>query len=72
MGFINEDVIIDFEFPVKVDDLIENCEKFSKEDNYGAYEAWASFFVYTVCKNMYAAGEITKKQWETVERRYEL
>lgn len=69
-NYINDDIVIDFEVPLIVKDLMDKCEKYDKEDNYGLYEPIASHLTGTLCKNLCEDGEITSEQWHRIERRY--
>ena len=71
-NFINDEVKIDFPVSRAIRILMEECEQFDREDNYPAYEAHANVLVYVVCKEACFLGDITKNQWEKMERRYEL
>lgn len=72
MNYINEKISIDFKVPKDIFEMMQDCEKFDKDENYGAYESFASFLTGVLCKEAYVKGHITKKQWEIIERRYEL
>lgn len=72
MNFINEDVICDFPMSKDMKWLIEQCEKFDREDDYGAYENYASSLVDVVCKEACRTGYITREQWRKIEMRYQL
>jgi len=72
MNYINDKIKIDFPVPYDIQDMMEQCEKHDKDDNYGAYEAKASFLTGTLCKNAYVHHNITKKEWERIEQRYVL
>lgn len=70
--YINDDIKINFPVDDYMQKLMNDMEKYDLEDNYAMYNAIAEPFVYTQCKNMYAAGKLTKEQWQKIEMRYEL
>lgn len=71
-NYINDDVKLDFEIPKSLVYLIEMCEKYDQEDNYGAYNSFADFLTEVASKELYVKGVITKEQWDTIDRRYVL
>ena len=72
MNYIDDSVVIDFKVPRSVESMMEYCEKADREESYGAYNTLAESLVWSIAKEAYATGGITKKQWETIERRYPL
>ena len=50
--------------------FMDISEKADLEDNYGAYNNFVVFLLYTICKEAYAQSHLTKEQWKTMERRY--
>ena len=69
MGFINENITIDFNVPKDIKKIMEICDKLSNEENY-AYDNYADFLIDNLCKDAYVKKHLTKHQWETIERRY--
>lgn len=72
MNYINDSVKIDFPVTKDIQYLMEECEKADREDNYPIYENYVNVLVFVVSKEAYVQGHLTKKQWETIERRYQL
>ena len=70
MNYINDEVKIDFPVSGNLKYLMDECEKYDKEDDYGMYSNMAIFLTDNVAKEAYVTGALTKKQWETIERRY--
>ncbi len=68
MGFINEDIVIDFELPEIIKNTIEEAEELSKTENVEYFGV--ADILDVLCKNAYANGVITKEQWYTVINRY--
>ena len=68
--YIDDTVKIDFNVPKDVKNVMEMCEEADLQDNYGSYGNLAEYFLYTLCKEAYVQGHLTKKQLETMERRY--
>ncbi len=71
-NFIDENFTIDFHVSKDILYMMKLCEKADAENNYGEYMNYAEFLLYTLCKEAYRQGHITKKQWEIFERRYRL
>lgn len=69
-NFIDDNIEIDFPLPDGFEHIINMCEKYDSENNYGAYEAHVSFLTGSLCKNAYAAGKLTKEQWNKIGWRY--
>ena len=69
-NFINDDIKIDFPVNVTIKHMMDKCEQNDKDDDYALYMNNADFLVYTLAKEAYVEGEITKKQWEKIEMRY--
>lgn len=69
-NFINGDISIDFKVPKDIEQLMNECELCDKEDDYPKYMNLAEYLVYVICKEAYVVGHLTKKQWETIEKRY--
>lgn len=67
--FINDEYKIDFNVPVGLQELIDEAEKADIEDHIGTYYAMVDA-IDVVAKNCYAAGLITKKQWDIIAYRY--
>lgn len=67
--FINDDFKVDFEVPVGLQELIDEAEKADKENHMGTYFAMVDN-IDVVAKNCYAAGLITKRQWDILAARY--
>ena len=65
---INNNIEINFPLPPELFYLIEEIEEADKLDD-GRYYNLADT-IDICCKNLYAAGKITKTQWNTIERRY--
>lgn len=70
--FINDEYKIDFYLPDGIVYYMEQCEQYDFNNDYGMYNSVAEPLVYSMCKNLYAKGGITKEQLEIIERRYEL
>lgn len=68
--YIDDTVKIDFHVSRDIKYLMDKSEKADLEDDYGAYENLVNCLLYTVCKEAYVQGHLTKEQWETMERRY--
>ena len=67
-GYIHEEYPIDFELPKTIKSLVDDLEEFDKTEDYRYYTVEESLDIQ--CKLCYGEGEITKKQWETLVRRY--
>ena len=70
--YINDDVKIDFKLSQDLQYMMDMCEQDDMEDNYPLYNAHTEYFIYTLCKEACFQGDLTKKQWELLERRYPL
>lgn len=71
-NFIDDSVKIDFPVPEGFDYYMNLLEKYDDENDYGHYNALCEPFVFSICKNNYADGKITRDQWRAFERRYRL
>ncbi len=71
-NYINDDVKIDFPVSEDIRILMEKCERFDAEDNYGAYNSYANALVYVVCKEACFCGDLSPDQWRQIEERYVL
>lgn len=69
-NFINDNYKVDFPVPDSLMELIKEAEKYDKEDCYGMYQVYADG-VDVGAKNCYAAGTLTRKQWDILCARYE-
>ena len=70
MNFIDDEVKVDFPVPKIVKTIMDKCEEYDREDDYGSYEPYTSHLTAVLCKNLCADGVLTSKQWHTIERRY--
>lgn len=70
MNYIDDTIKIDFPVPKIVKFMMDECEKYDREDDYGLYEPYASHLTSVICKNLCADGILTTKQWHMIERRY--
>lgn len=68
-NWIKKEVIIDFSVPSSVQYLIDLCEKANSEEDY-AYFNYEEALDYA-CKELFATGRMTRKQWDTINERYE-
>lgn len=68
--YINDDVKIDFKISNDIQYMMDLCEQEDIADNYPVYCNYVEFLLYTICKEACRQGHISKKQWETFERRY--
>ena len=69
-NYINGDVEIDFSYPKYFQRYIDDMEAYDANDDYPRYNSVCEPFVYTICKNCYASGVLTKEQYEKFQRRY--
>lgn len=69
-NFIDDSVVIDFELPKDIEFLLRRVEEYDAQNDYGLYGNWAETVVYVNAKEAYRMGDITLKQWETLQRRY--
>lgn len=70
MNYIDNSIAINFPVPRDIKYLMDKCEKYDAEANYGAYENYANALCFVVSKEAYVQGHLTKEQWEMIERRY--
>lgn len=66
--WVNNDIKIDFPVPGGIRQIMEEAERLDLDGNL-AYVNWAEQ-VDVDAKNAYAAGVLTKEQWDTLCRRY--
>lgn len=70
MNFIDDTIKITFPLSRALKNAIDECEKADQSDNYGIYINAADYLTDTVAKEAFRKGDITKAQWEALERRY--
>lgn len=68
-NWIDDSVIIDFNVPEDIRNMMMECEKMNEEENCG-YFNYAESLGY-MCKEACVRGHMTKKQWEIIEKKYE-
>lgn len=68
-NFINDNIKIDFPVPINIQDFIEIAEKADLENHLGIYIAYADA-IDVAAKNAYAAGKLTRRQWDLLCMRY--
>lgn len=68
--WIDESVIIDFKLPKDIQGIADLCEETDKNEDY-AYDNWADLLD-ILCKEAVVQGHMTKRQWDTVVRRYRI
>lgn len=69
---VDESVVIDFHVPVEVTNTMQDVEDaYKKDGELGPFLNWVDTLD-VLCKNCYAAGAITKKQWDKIMSRYPL
>lgn len=66
--YINYDIKIDFPVEKILKEQMEEAEALDKAGN-GEYSIVADI-IDVYAKNMYSAGKLTKKQWDTLTKRY--
>lgn len=67
-NWIDNSIVIDFEVPRDILYVIKECERLNQQNDYG-YFNWAESLSHA-CKEACVQKHMTKKQWETIERRY--
>lgn len=65
---INDEIKINFKLPEMLQNLIAEAETADMRND-GSYDNLADT-IDVLCKNYYADGKLTLKQWEMVVRRY--
>ncbi len=68
MRWIDDSVDINFELPRDIMLIAEECEYMNETENYG-YDNYAEMLS-DMCKEAYRIGNMTKEQWDLMERRY--
>lgn len=68
-NFLNEKYIIDFSVPRILQESINYAEEADKNNDLATYLTYMEN-IDVLAKNCYASGEITKKMWDTLSRRY--
>lgn len=68
MGYVREDVILDFKMPTILKNTIADVEEASMGEDTG-YDNWVDTLDY-LCKELYVEGAITKEQWDLVMKRF--
>lgn len=66
---INRNIKIDFHVPIVLQEIMDMAEAADSEGNFGLYYDLAEN-VDTIAKNLYTDGKLTRKQWDTLCRRY--
>lgn len=72
MNYIDDTIKIDFPVNKPLQYAMQQCEIDDQEDNYGKYMNDVDFLVDNLAKAAYVGREISKAQWELIERRYQL
>lgn len=67
-NWIDNSVVIDFKVPKSIENFMKECDELNEKNDY-------SYFNYVelldhMCKEACYLKYITKKQWETIERKY--
>ncbi len=67
-NWIDNSVVIDFKVPKSIENFMKECDELNEMNDY-------SYFNYVelldhMCKEACYLKYITKKQWETIERKY--
>ncbi len=68
-NYINDDIVIDFEVPMVLKNLMLDAEKSDLEEDEGTYLNYADA-IDVWAKNYYQDGELSNLQWELLCRRY--
>lgn len=68
LGMIDYSVQIDFKIPEILKEVVDKLEEADRNDDY-SYDNYSNELSVDA-KNLYADGKLTKKQWNTLERRY--
>lgn len=68
LGMIDYSVQIDFKIPEILKEVVDKLEEADRNDDY-SYDNYSNELS-ADAKNLYADGKLTKKQWNTLERRY--
>lgn len=66
---IDYNIKIDFQVPVVLQEIMDMAEAADSAGNFGLYCDLAEN-VDTIAKNLYTDGKLTRKQWDTLCRRY--
>lgn len=67
-SWIDDSVTLDFTIPSILQEIVDACEQHDRDRDYRYFDDIDDLWVWA--KNLCVAGEITKSQWETLERRY--
>ncbi|MBQ9590761.1 MAG: hypothetical protein IJR29_11350 [Butyrivibrio sp.] len=68
-NYINDDIVIDFDVPMVLKNLMLDAEKADLEEDEGTYLNYADT-IDVWAKNYYQDGELSNLQWELLCRRY--
>lgn len=67
-NWIDESIIIDFDIPKIMTNLILDMEQLDEEENYGYLNYCDALD--DMAKEFYVQGKLTKAQWDTLVRKY--
>ena len=68
---MNDSVKIDFKLPKYMLNLMQDTEEYDLANDYGSYVNYADT-IDVQSKILYTEGYLSKKQWDTMVRRYQL